>query len=153
MTQLQPARCKPAEFQRAIFAVTPEVGTPIEALLEPKYWAHVSMHFRPGCHIEVYPPDGSYYAELLVQDCGSLWAKVALIHRIELTAVEVGKEQLDLSGFAVSYAGVNDNFSVYRLMGKGKKDCLKSGFGTKEEAEAWLKQHVKTISGSRSVAA
>ncbi len=145
MTQLQPSRCKPAEFQRALYAVTPEAGTPFEALLEPKYWAHVSMNFRPGCHIEVYPPEGHYYAELLVQDSDHLWAKVAVLRKVDLQAVEVGSQDLDLSGFEVAFGGVNDNWVVRRLMGKGKKDTLKTGLGTKAEADDWLRKHVRTV--------
>lgn len=143
MTQLQPSRFKQAEFQRAIYAITPEVGTPFDALLLPGYWAHVSMHFRPGCHIEVYPPEAEYYAELIVQDCGALWAKVAVLRKVELVPVAMGKEP-DLKGFEVGYGGDNLLWCVYRKV-NGKKDRLKSECGTKDEAENWLKQHARTV--------
>lgn len=145
MTQLQPSRCQAAEFQRSIFCITPEVATPIEALLEPKYWAHVSMQFRPGTHLEIYPPEGNYFAELLVQDCGKLYAKVALLRKVDFEAVEVGKQDLDLSGFSVGYGGQALQWCVYRLLGKGKKDLLKSELGHRDAADAWLKQHARTV--------
>lgn len=153
MTQLQPSRCKLAEYQRAIFAITPEPETPFEALLMPHYWAHVSNHFRPGCKLEIFPPEGHYYAELIVQDCGRLFAKVAVLMKVELHAVEVGTADLDLSGYSVRYGGASQQWCVDRLNAKGKKDTLKSECGTKEEAEAWMRQHVRTVTTLKPAAA
>ena len=151
MTQLQPSRCKLAEYQRAVFAITPEVDTPFEALLSPHYWAHVSNNFRPGCKLEIYPPEGDYYALLLVQDCGRLFAKVAVIHKVEFSAVVVGEHQLDTSAYRASYGGVNDKWCVHRIV-DGKKEKMKSELGDREEAEAWIRQHVKTVGAPRQTA-
>lgn len=151
MTQLQPFRSKLAEFQRAVFAITPEEKTPFEALLSPHYWAHVSKGFRPGCKLEIYPPEGEYYAELLVQDCGHLFAKVAVLHKVDLTSVVVGEHQLDTSAYRASYGGVNDKWCVHRIV-DGKKEKMKSELGDREEAEAWIRQHVRTVGAPKQSA-
>lgn len=151
MTQLQPARCKPAEFIRSVFAITPEAGTPFEALLSPHYWAHVSQQFRPGCQLEIYPPEGTYYAKLLVRDCGRLFAKVAVLNKVELDAVVVGDTQLDTSAYRASYGGPTSNWCVHRIV-DGKKELMKSELGDREEAEAWIRQHVRTIGPPKQTA-
>jgi hypothetical protein len=152
MTQLQPSRCKLAEFQRAEFAITPEEDTPFEALLSPHYWAHVSQSFRPGCKLEIFPPEGHYYAQLLVRDCGRLFAKVAVIHKVDLDTVTVGEHQLDTSAYRASYGGVNAKWCVHRLI-DGRKELMKSELGDREEAEAWIRQHVKTVGAPKQTAA
>lgn len=152
MTQLQPARCKLAEFQRSVFAITPEEDMPFDALLSPHYWAHVSASFRPGCKLEIYPPEGHYYAELLVRDCGRLFAKVALILKVDLTSVVVGEHALDLSAYRASYAGINAKWCVHRVV-DGKKETMKTELGDREEAEAWIRQHVRTVGAPKQTPA
>ncbi len=149
MTQLQPSRCKQAEYIRLVYGVTPEAGTPFEALLSEHYWAHVSMHFRPGSRIEVFPPEGHYYAELIVRDCGRLYAKVALLRKVELDAIDVGSNDIDLSAYDLKYCGPNAQWCVHR---KADKALLKSEFGSKYAAQTWLAQHARTI-GRPSAAA
>jgi hypothetical protein len=125
--------------------ITPEVGVPLEAMLSPKYWAHISAKFTIGDIIEVYPPDGAYYGELLVQDRGHLFAKVAVIRYVDLAEVKVKVGDTDnsvLAGFSVDWKGPLRKFEVTRLADKAS---LKSGMQTRGEAEAWLAQHVQTI--------
>lgn len=152
MTQLQPVRAKLAEFQRAVFAITPEENTPFEALLSPHYWAHVSQTFRPGCKLEIYPPEGHYYAELLVRDCGRLFAKVAVIVKVDLTTVVVGEHQLDTSAYRASYGGMTQKWCVHRVV-DGKKETMKTELGDREEAEAWIRQHVRTVGAPKQTLA
>ncbi len=144
MTQLQPKGCKLAEYQRAVFAITPEEGLPFDAMLSWHFWAHVSRDFRPGCKLEIYPPEGHYYAELLVRDCGHLFAKVAVILKVDLTTVVVGEHQLDTTAYRASYAGINSKWCVHRII-DGKKETMKTELGDREEAEAWIRQHVRTM--------
>ena len=148
MTQLQPSRCKLAEYQRSVFAINPEPDMPFEAMLSPHYWAHVSQNFRPGTKLEIYPPEGHYYALLLVQDCGRLFAKVAVIQKVDFVPVTVGEHQLDTSAYRASYGGVNSKWCVHRVV-DGKKELMKSELGDREEAEAWIRQHVRTIGPPR----
>ena len=98
MTQLASNRLHLAEHRRNIFDVVPEHGTPFEELLKDSYWAHVSAKLKPGDHIEVRAEDGSYYAELIVQDAGRLYAKVAKLVHVVLDAVEVREGSLTADG-------------------------------------------------------
>lgn len=140
MTQLQPARLKNAENERQQHFVVPEHGTPFDALLDPAYWAHVSMKFRPCDLIEVHAEDGSYYARLLVRDAGKLYAKVAKLEYVELDKVEVlqaaGKI---LDGHEVKWRGPLHKWCVVR-----GADVLKDGM-SKAEAEDFLRSYSRTV--------
>lgn len=141
MTQLQPSRCKLAEYERAVFSVTPEEGTPFDALLDSGYWAHVSGHFRIGSRIEIYPPEGNYYAELIVQAAGRLFAKVAVLRKVDLGEVDVGEDDL-MAGYKIKYSGMHAKWAVYRLSDNA---MIASKMEDKPTAMTWLAQHVKTV--------
>ena len=139
MTQLQPARLKFAEHERNLWFVVPEAGTPFEALLDPAYWAHVSAKFKPCDEITINAEDGAYYARLLVQDAGKLYAKVAQIEYVELDKVEVTQGGVALEGHFVKWRGPIHKWCVLRGI-----DVLKEGM-TKAEATGWLQQYSKTL--------
>lgn len=139
MTQLQPDRMQLAEFARAVYTVVPEVDTPFDALLDPGYWAHVAAKLAPWARIEVQAEDGSYFAELLVQDAGRLFAKVAVLRHVELTAVEV-TGMTSAAGYAVKWRGPKLKWSVMR-----GGDALKDELPSKDEANNWLTGHLKAV--------
>lgn len=140
MTQLQPSLLKYAEHERVEWFVVPEHGTPFEALLDPAYWAHVSMHFRPCAEIIVHAEDGSYYGRLLIRDAGKLYAKVAKLEYVELDPVEVTQGGAPaLAGHAVKWRGPIHKWSVVR-----GNDVLKDGM-SKDEANAYLANYSKVV--------
>lgn len=140
MTQLSPSRLKYAEHERQQWFVVPEHGTPFEALLDPAYWAHVSMKFRPCDEIVIHAEDGSYFARLLVRDAGRLYAKVATLEHIELDKVDVLQGGAPgLPGHEVKWRGPIHKWSVVR-----GADVLKDNM-TKEEAQAYLATYTKTV--------
>ena len=135
MTQLASNRLHLAEHRRNIFDVVPEHGTPFDALMDSGYWAHVSAKLKPGDRIEVRAEDGSYYAELIVQDAGRLYAKVAVLTHVKLDAVEVKEGGLSLDGYEVAWKGPQLKWCVLR-----GKDRLKDNM-TKGEAIHWMQSH------------
>jgi hypothetical protein len=137
MTQLASNRLHFAEHRRNIFTVTPEHGTPYEAILREDFWAHVSVKMKPGDRIEVLAEDGSYFAELLVQDAGRLYAKVAPLRHIKLDAVDVKEGGLAMEGFEVVWKGPQLKWCVTR-----GKDRLKDGMD-KASAIQWMQSHAK----------
>lgn len=139
MTQLATNRIQLAEHMRNIWYVTPEPNTPLDALLEPKYWAHVSAKFRPRDRIEVDAEDGSYFAELIVADAGRLFAKVNLLRKYELTPVEMKEISPD---FEVRWAGPHAKWRVVR---KSDRGLIKEGFENRQEAEMYLQSHVRAM--------
>lgn len=119
-----------------VFRVTPEIGTPLPALLEAGYWAHVSAKMRAGDRLEVLAEDGAYFAELLVRDAGNLYAKVGV-----LSYTEFGKEAVEsVPGYEIKWRGPSAKFGVLR-----GKDVLKDGFVDKGEARVWLDDLVKKV--------
>lgn len=139
MTQLSPTRLREAEHSVMYWHVTPEHGTPFEALLDPAYWAHVSSRLKPNDHILVDAEDGSYWGEIKVRDAGKLYAKVSKLHYVELDHVEVEQSGHEIKGFEVKYRGPVQKWSVIRLMDKA---VLKDGM-LKNEANLWLTNYVQ----------
>jgi hypothetical protein len=137
MTQLASNRLHFAENRRNVFCVTPEHGTPYDAILKDDYWAHVSAKMKPGDRIEVLAEDGSYFAELLVQDAGRLYAKVASLRHVKLDAVEVKEGGLVMEGYEVAWKGPQLKWCVLR-----GKDRLKEGMD-KATAIHWMQSHAK----------
>lgn len=137
MAQLASNRLHFAEHRRNIFSVTPEHGTPFEEILKDGYWAHVSAKMKPGDRVEVMAEDGSYFAELLVQDAGRLYAKVAALRHVKLEAVEVKEGGLSMEGYEVTWKGPQLKWCVMR-----GKDRLKDGMD-KNSAIQWMQSHAK----------
>jgi hypothetical protein len=137
VTQLATNRFHLAEFRRNIFDVIPEHGTPFEALLKEGYWAHVSAQMKPGDRIEVRAEDGSYFAQLIVQDAGRLYARVAVLMHVKLDAIEVKEDGLKAGEYEVAWKGPQLKWCVLR-----GKDKLKDGL-TKDAALTWMNEHMK----------
>lgn len=75
------------EFVMPVVAVSPPVGTPLEHLLRPEYWAHVRgrfAQFSAGALIRAMPKDAAWWAELLVVQAGQGYARVKLLRDVEL---------------------------------------------------------------------
>lgn len=140
MTQLHPTRLRAAEYHRTVYQVVPEGDTPFEALLDPGYWAHVAAKLRPMDRIEVEAEDGSYTALLIVRDTGRLFAKVSIIYHRELEQVEVGAAIAIPSNYLAKFCGPILKWCVIR-----DKDRIKENLGSKEEANAWLRDHLKNV--------
>lgn len=149
MTQLQTTRFESAEHQRNLWVAVPEHGTPFEAVLTPAYWAHVSARMRPWDRIEVTPEDGSYFAELLVQDAGRLYAKVAVLQNVKLELVEVRMGEDGSSDYEVKWAG---SVKKWRVMRKSDRAELRDRFPTQAEALTWVQQYVRTVSTPKASA-
>lgn len=121
-----------------VFRVKPEIGTAPEALLDPHYWAHVSARLSVGDVIEVLAEDGSYFAELLVRDAGTLFAKVAFKSPVTVFAKPEEDDRALPAGYEIKWRGPKVRFGVVH-----DKDVLKDGFVDRVEARAWLDDLLK----------
>lgn len=77
------------EFVYPTVAVKPPVGTPMEHLLRPDYWANVRGRFKEfsaGTIVRAMPVDNAWWAELLVEQAGQGYARVKLLRHVELDA-------------------------------------------------------------------
>lgn len=138
--RISPDRVKQAEFERFVWAITPDQSTPFETLLSPDYWAHMAYRFKIGDRLEIVAEDFSYVAELMVVDCSRLWAKTVKLSYVQLDTVE--KSGAILDGFDVKWTGRHTKWRVVRTSDKA---ALKDGFSTRGEAEAWLVEHAKAM--------
>lgn len=137
VTQLTPSRFTAAEVVRNQWFVKPEFGTPMDALLDPAYWAHVSSRLRRGDHIYAMSEDNSYHGAFLVMDSGRLFAKVVKIPGMcfDIKSAEMLNVQLP-HGYDIKWRGPR-KWTVLR-----GKDVLKEDL-EKADAENWLRDHVK----------
>lgn len=140
VTQLATKRFQSAEHMRNIWYVTPEHGTPFDAVIDPKYWAHVSARMRPRDRIEVDAEDGTYFAELMVIDAGRLFAKVKVLRKHDFES----KESVTDAGpdFEVKYAGPH---AKWRVLRKSDRAVLKEGCEDKQAALTWAQEHSKAL--------
>jgi hypothetical protein len=144
--KLAAAQLQPAEHARMVWVARPAAGTPFETLLEPAYWAHVAKSLQPGHEIVVRPPEGHYYARLLVRDAGALWAKVAVLQKHEFataaieTATAAGPET---DAFEIRQVG-SLGYCVVRLADKQR---VYEGGKTKADAARWLQEHLAAVAG------
>lgn len=139
MTQLATDRIQFANHMRNVWYVTPEHGTPIEALFEPQFWAHVSAKMKPRDRIEVDAEDGSYFVELRVEDAGRLYAKVVLLRRVDLLPSEPAEQAAD---YKIMWAGPHAKWRIVRTKDKG---LVKDGLETRQAAELYLTSHAKAM--------
>lgn len=144
MTQLATYRFQlnKSGFVTNEWVADPESKTPFDAVLEPQFWAHVSAKLRPYDEVIVRAEDGSYYARLLVQDAGRLFAKVAVLEKYDLAAVEVGGADAIPSGYEIKHAGPHAKWRVVRLSDRAP---VKDKFETKGQAQQWLTEHLKGL--------
>jgi hypothetical protein len=144
MTQLAPNRVMLAEQARNTWHANPESGTPADALLDAKYWAHYavnqSIQIRPGDRIEAYADDGSYFLELLVRDVARGGIRVAELRRKEFDKVEAAGEAID--GHLIKWQGAKLKWTVIRAADQKR---LSDGHADKQQAYDWLRQHHKAF--------
>ena len=137
MAQSASKKVEQAEYMRSIWHEVPAAGTPLESVLDPKYWVHVSSMFKPRDRIEVDAEDGSYFAELMVIDAGRLFAKVELMRKHEFSAPEVAGSAE--SPYEVKWAGR----AKWRVVRKIDRAPLRDGFDDRQSAELWAASHAR----------
>lgn len=137
--KLPESRMNIAEALRTRHVVVPEAGTDFAELADPLYWAHVARKLRPGDMLEIHPEDGGYFAELIVRavEGNGRGAKVAALRHVKLDAVANSAED-----YRVEWKGQMQKHAVVRVR---DKEVMQGGFGTKDEAMAWLAANGKSL--------
>lgn len=140
-TQLDAARFKGAEFQRAQWVVTAHAHNQPEDLLRPDYWAHVAARLGPWHHIEARANDGSWYAEYLVLEAGRAWARVHMLHSWRLTTADVALSQAArMSPYEIVFRGPDGLWSVVR---KSDRAIVHQNEQTEGGALDWVNERLK----------
>lgn len=131
-----PNRLLLAEHAFVHHAVTAELGTTLEDVLRPEYFAHFASRFAPYHEITVRVDDGTWYAKLVVLAVGRSWVKTEVLHAVSLSSKDVEQTQAD--SYEVLYRGPTLKFGVVR---KADRSVLKDRFSTKAEAVAWAAEN------------
>lgn len=136
---LSAGRMRPTEAMRQTYSVLVETGTPRDAILKPEFWAHVAAKLRPMDHIEVMDDAGTWLAVLMVRSTGRTEALVALLWSAELAAPAA----VDLPAeYTAEYKGLKAKWVVIR---RADKTVIRDGMGSREEAESYIRSHVKAM--------
>jgi hypothetical protein len=81
---------------------------------------------------------------MVVQEAGNLYARMAFMPGYPFY-LQVSEPDVDASvpsGYEVKWCGPHTKYAVVR-----GGDRLKDGFGSKGEAAAWLREHLKGLKG------
>ncbi len=131
-----------AEHRRNLWHIEVDVNVEPDDMLAASYWAHVAADLRQGDRIEAHAEDGAWFAEFLVQDAGTNWAKVACLRAVKLQGVNPERRGVILAGHSVSFGGT---FVKWRVIRDVDKKVLKDKCATDGEAYAWLSNYAKTV--------
>lgn len=148
--QLAPGQMIIAEQVRTVFAVTIGAGVLLEDLLVPSFWSHHAAQLQPYNKVEVHPEDGTWYAEYLVTDCSRTWAKVKQLSFVQLTTPDVALTQASALEFKAALAGykvVHRGPHKWSVVRNHDSAVMQEGIQVKEDAEAWLRTHVRGETG------
>lgn len=136
-------RLKGAEYERIVHVATPGAGHTRADMLRPAYWSHVSPKLKPYDRVEVRAEDGTYFAELLVLACDRTWARMYALSWHELSTADVSLTE------AVS---ASSKFEVkhtpglrWHVVRKSDRQVMMRDGQTRDEAETWVKEYVKTV--------
>lgn len=148
-TKLGPSKFSEADYRRAVWYATPPFGTTMEEITKPAFWAHVCIRLRPLAEIIVVPEGNAFYARLLVLSTSRVEASVRLLeyHALKEGAVPSVPAAAAPTGnpegwddYLIKY--VNPSVK-HRVQRKVDKAVLKDELETQEEAEAWLRNHLR----------
>lgn len=139
---LHGTRFKQAEFDRNIWSVELENHTDVKELADPGFWAHVAQKLKRGDRIEVYPEDLTWFAEMIVSDSGTTWAKVQPLRIVELAETKIPDLLLDGGRYKIEFAGKNE---MYRVIDTATKKVIKSKCKTSLEAQNYLADYQRSL--------
>ncbi len=130
-----------AEQSFSQFHAKPEAGVPLEQVLRPEFWAHVSAQFKPLALIHVNAADGSYYALLQVRSCSRIEAVCEVLLQKEFGPV-TRLAQTEGKEFVTRWGSPAVGWQVIRA---ADKQVVKDGFMDEATAQHWLDEHLKAL--------
>lgn len=137
---MKPTSLALAEHACTVYYHSPEYGITIEDICKPSYWNHVARNLRPGNRIEVFAPDGQWWAMIIVRSASSIEASVAVLQHVSFNAAAVVREQE--SPYEVKWRGPTAKWSIVR---KSDGSVVMDELQSKEIAEQKMKNHAKAM--------
>ena len=141
--QLPADRWKLREQANAEHTITMELGTTMEDVAKPAYFAHIAAKLTPYDKIIVRADDGKIYGELLVLAVSHAWVKTYPLHWVDLDKVNASvsaKGAESMSGFTIEHKGPHLQWCVVR---KNPSGIVHSGEPDEERARSWLLDYLK----------
>lgn len=134
-----------ATHQKTDWAIKPDIGTTMENILSPHYWAAIVSKMRLFDRIEVLFSEGHLWAELLVVEIDSVkegdvcnrnakWARVVVISMLDWSKKSDEKKIYQGEEINVMHRGPR-KWSIVR---SSDKVVLEEDIATKEQAEEKL---------------
>lgn len=136
---LNPARMKPAEYNRTVFSVSIEHNITKEDLLLPQFWAHVAMSMKVNDRVEAFAEDGSFYAELLVVASDRTWAKMHMLSYHDLTKIVMDLGDDVMNEYLIKFKGPK----AWCVIRKSDNAILNDKMHSDDDAKKWLEVHLK----------
>lgn len=143
MSKLISDRFRGADYVRQLMRATPEVGTPIEEVLKPEYWAHVAQKAKVGDIIEILPEDGAWFVQALVVACSKIHLKLHVISKTVINEAKAEKkDDKKDEPFRIEFKGPQRKWAIIR-----SKDAtyVKDGFDDRAAADKWLEDNQKDL--------
>lgn len=145
MKMLGPGRFELAEQARNIWRVNPEEDTPLEAVLEPSYWARYINRLRPYDIIEVINDQATYFARLIVLQVDITTAIVKELEHYELVSdIEMPAEAS--ARYEYKWRGPRG----HSIIDRETQAVVQENLASKEAATEWIREHMKMV--ARAVA-
>lgn len=128
------SQLKQAEFVRKSYAATPEFGTTLDDVIDPKYWVHVAKQIEIGSRIEVKPDGADWLAELYVLKVDVHGVHLALLNKYELTTANKAPAVANDDEYEINFGGA----AKWRVIRKSDREVMVKGLASKGECETWL---------------
>jgi hypothetical protein len=138
---LAQTRMRPAEASWRTHAVLVESDVMQATLLVPGFWANVASRLRPLDRLEVMDDGANWLCVLLVRAVSEREAVVAPLWRAELQSAATLSEPVG-DAMRPRWGGFGHRWTV--VQGDA---VLRSGMASREEAETWLRSHLKALAG------
>jgi len=127
------------ETTQNAYTAEPPAGTSREDVMDPSFWMHVATRLRPKTEVTVLPQDGAFYMKVFVRYADRTSARIHELDYQELQIVTA--EEVENRLFDIGFNSGN-LFFVYR---KADSAVLQAKFQAKEEAAAWMSEHMKAM--------
>lgn len=136
-----------AQYARSEWYIKVPMGTTLEMLLTPSFWAHHQVKLRIGDKIEAIAEDGTFDVDLRVIDKDVGYAKMRVLRKWEASAnpevVVEGQNQKDYTGKPQEFPCINFLTSTgWRLLGFDG-NTVKQHMATKDEAQHELDEYLR----------
>lgn len=126
---LQASRIQQVQHDVTDWSVVVEMGTTMNDILDPMFWAHTSVvRFKSGDILHVRSDDKSFYARLYVWAAERQAAFVSVLEKVERPQNAAGQRKFE---YEVDHRGP---VLKWCYISKADKKAVETGFETEEAA-------------------